>query len=120
MNTVSRTKSLLFSALLPLIAAPSLSHAATSPAADASLDACVKAFVSANIDKDRHYSLVTSDASSFDPSAARHVVTLKATGKSSGKQLAKATCVVDRNGITLTMNGKSSVIANESAVLSAR
>ncbi|HEY5808835.1 MAG TPA: hypothetical protein VIT67_12750 [Povalibacter sp.] len=119
MNTVTRTKSLLLSALLPLIAAPSLGHAEAKPA-DASLDACVKAFVSANIEKDRHYSLVTSDASSFDPDAAKHVVTLKATGKSSGKQLAKATCVVDRNGITLTMNGKSSVIANESAVLSAR
>lgn len=120
MNTVSRTRSLLFSALLPLIAAPSLSHAEARQVADASFDACVKAFVSASIEKNRPYSLITSDASTYDPYATRQVITLKATGKSTGKQLAKAKCVVDRNGVTLTMNGKSSVVADEAAVLSAR
>ena len=118
MNTVSRTKTLLLSALLPLIAAPALSHAAKP--VDASLDACVKAFVSANIDKDRSYSLVTRDTTTFNPHATRHVVSLKATGKTSGKQIAKATCVVDGNGITLTANGKSTVVASETALVSAR
>ncbi len=121
MNTISRTRTLMISALLPLIAAPSLSHAADA-ASDASMQACVEAFVSSSFEKDRRYSVVTSDVGDFDMQASSYRIALTAKGKDSGKQLAKATCVVDRNGVSLTMNGKTYALPAEGAtlILSAR
>ncbi|MFL6620827.1 MAG: hypothetical protein ACJ8MH_19620 [Povalibacter sp.] len=120
MKTVSRTKTLLVTSLMPLFAAPMLAHAATP--ADASLDACVKAFVSTKFEKERRYSVVTTDASDFDPQARSYRISLEAKGKQTGKKLAKATCVVDHSGVVLSMNGKSYALPStgESTVLSSR
>ena len=119
MNTVSRTKTMLIAALLPLVAAPALSHAETIAKTDA-MDICVKAFVSNKLEKDRPYSVVTSDAKTFDPQSSTYLIALKATGKHSGKQFARATCVVGRDGVVLTVDGKSVPVVGESTVLSAR
>jgi hypothetical protein len=121
MNTVSRTKTLMISALLPLLAAPMLSHAEAAQH-DAVVDACVKAFVSTSLEKDRRYSVVSSDTSDFNPNARSYQISLLAKGKQSGKKLASATCIVAPSGIVLTMNGKSYALPSvgESTVLSAR
>jgi hypothetical protein len=121
MNTRLRTRNFVLAAALPLFAAPVLSHAESATAkADATLDACVKAFVSTNFEKERPYSVVTTDTNHFDPQAAAYRISLTATGKQSGKKLAKATCVVDRSGVTLTTDGKSAPVLTKSVVLSSR
>jgi hypothetical protein len=122
MNTVSRTKTLMITALMPLFAAPMLTHAESKSRADVSLDACVKAFVSTKFEKERRYEVVTTNASDFDPHASSYRISLAATGKQSGKKLARATCTVDRTGVFLTTNGKTYALPStgESTVLSAR
>ena len=122
MNTVSRTKTLMITALMPLVAAPTLSHAEAVSRADASLNACVKAFVSTKFAKERRYEVVTTNASDFDPHASSYRISLAATGKQTGKKLARATCTVDRTGVYLSTNGKTYALPStgESTVLSAR
>ena len=122
MNTVSRTKTLLITSMMPLFAAPMLSHAESASQADAPFDACVKAFVAAKFEKERHYTVVSGSTRDFDPQESSYRITLAATGKQSGKKLASATCIVDRAGVTLTVNGKSYAVptSGENAVLSAR
>lgn len=124
MNRMSRLKSLrtrvlLSSAVLPLFAAPLLSHA-DAPASDAAMDACVKAFVSSKFEKERPYSVVTKETSTYDRDASTYRISLTATGKHSGKKFAKATCVVDRGSVVLSMNGRSYDVPVQATVLSAR
>jgi hypothetical protein len=122
MKNMSRTKVLLMSSLLSMSASPLLAHAESVNRADASLDACVKAFVSTNFQKERRYSVVTSNTSGFDPQTSAYRISLAATGKESGKKLGRATCTVDRNSVVLSTNGKNYVVptSSESPVLSAR
>jgi hypothetical protein len=49
-------------------------------------------------------------------------ISLSAKGKTSGKEVAKATCVVDRSGVVLALNGKpyAAPVAGQEAILSAR
>lgn len=119
MKHISRTRNLLLCAALPLLAAPLLTHA-DATADEAAMDACVKAFVSSKFEKDRPYSVVTKTTSSYDAAASSYRISLTATGKHSGKKFAKATCVVDRGSVVLTMNGKSYDLPVEATVLSAR
>jgi len=102
MNAVSRTCTVIVSALL--FAAPVLSHANE----DAAMNACVKAFVSSSLEKERPFTVKTEESvnSALDQHARAYRIALKATGKNSGKQVAKATCVVDRSGVVLSLNGK--------------
>ena len=122
MKTLSPARTLLMSSVLSVFAAPLLAHAETVNRADASLEACVKAFVNTNFQKERRYSVVTSNTSSFDPQTSAYRISLAATGKESGKKLARATCTVDRNSVVLSTNGKNYALpmSGESPVLSAR
>jgi hypothetical protein len=101
MNT--RTQSFLITALL--LTAPMLTQANS----DAAMDACVKAFVSTSLEKERPFSVRKEESvdSPIDQHSRAYRISLKAVGKHSGKQVAKATCVVDRSGVVLSMNGKS-------------
>lgn len=97
-----------------LLAAPIVSHAS-----DAATNACVTAFVSSSIEKDRPYTVKTKEPTASRYQAARtYRVSLEAKGKQSGKTLAQAECVVDRSGVVLTLNGKP--YEASAAVLSAR
>ncbi len=116
MNAVSRTRTLVISALL--LATPVLSHASQ----EAAMNACVKAFVSSNLEKERPFTVRTEEASAtpLDQHVRAYRVALKATGKHTGKQVAKATCVVDRSGVVLALNGKPYAGVGQEQILSAR
>lgn len=111
--TAARLRTLIISAAL--LATPALSHASQETA----MNACVQAFVSSNLEKERPYTVKTQQAvqTPLDQHVRSYRVSLKATGKTSGKQLAKATCVVDRSGVVLSLNGKP---YGSEAILSAR
>jgi hypothetical protein len=116
MNAVTRTRTLVISALL--LAAPVLSHASQ----DTAMNACVKAFVSTNLEKERPFTVRTQDSveTPVDRYASAYRISLTATGKHSRKQVAKATCLVDRNGVVLALNGKPYAGAGQEQILSAR
>lgn len=99
-----------------LIAAPVASHAGEQDA----MNACVKAFVTTSLEKERPYTVKTEDAapSTITQSARNYRISLKATGKHSGAKVAKAECIVDRDGVVLSLNGKAYEPAD--VVLSAR
>lgn len=126
MNTSTlrtRTTKTLVAALLPLFAA--VTQADTISAhSDAAMDACVNAFVSSSLEKERPYTVQKNEsaASPLDQHARAYRIALTATGKTSGKKVAKATCVVDRSGVVLSLNGKpySSTALAQTTVLSAR
>ena len=106
MNTArTRTRNVLIAALMPLFAAPLASHA---DVADPAMDACVNAFVASSLEKERPYTVQTQDSvtTPLDLQARAYRISLTATGKHSGKKVAKATCVVDRDGVVLSLNGK--------------
>lgn len=94
---------LIASALI--LTAPVLSHAGQ----DVAMDACVKAFVNASLEKERPYTVRTEESTytPVDLQARAFRIELKATGKDSGKNFGKAVCVVDRNGEVLSFNGKA-------------
>lgn len=105
-----------------LLIAPMFSHADTAVDSDMAMDACVKAFISTNVEKARP---ITVKKEEFIGSAfARHNrtgrISMKAVDNSSGEQVAKATCVFDRSGV-MSMNGKPvMVLAQKPEVLSSR
>lgn len=121
MNT--RTRNFLMTAVL--LTAPLLGHAETDAAPDITMDACVKAFVSTSLEKERPFTVRTKDVVSgpFARQSHTYRISLKAVGKDSGRQVAKATCIVDRSGAVLSMNGKpvaAPVLAQTREVLGSR
>lgn len=116
MNAVARTRALVISALL--LSTPALSHASQ----EAALNACVKAFVSSSLEKDRPFTVQTRESAEtpLDQQVRAYRIAVKATGKHSGKQVAKGTCVVDRNGVVLALNGKPYAGVGQEQILSAR
>jgi hypothetical protein len=96
---------LVTAASLPLFAAPMLSHASDA----AAVNACVNAFVSANLPKEQKFSVKTVEAnkSPIDVYGRAQRISLVAIGVSSGKRLANATCIVARDGTVIALNGKS-------------
>jgi len=102
--TIRSKTSVLAAALLPLLAVPALSHAGENQA----FDSCVKAFIALTLEEDRPVTVrreetVVSPLATF---ARTYKIQLKAVGRESGKQLANATCVTDRSGVVLSLNGK--------------
>lgn len=94
-------------ASVALLALPVASRADVD--ADAAMDACVQAFVSANLPKDQPVSVRKIDTID-GPLAVQdraYRIVLTATGKTSGKKLARATCIVDRDGQIVALNGRS-------------
>ena len=110
MHTRNPTRVLFTSIAAPLCLTATLHSTAAlaDSRTQAAMDACVKAFVSTSVPKDRQIALRTEmpTSSSLLPRARPYAITLTATGQDSGKQLAKATCRTDRNGAVLALNGK--------------
>ena len=108
MNTArTRTRNVLIAALMPLFAAPLASQADVAHT-DVAMDACVNAFVASSLEKERPYTVRKQDTATtpLDLQARAYRISLTATGKHSGKKFAKATCIVDRDGVVLSLNGK--------------
>ena len=72
------------------------------------LDACVQAFVAANLPKEQpvvvNKSHIVGEAT--DAQSRTFRIVLKATGSTSGRQLAKGVCVANRAGEVIALNGR--------------
>lgn len=103
MNVFRRTQ--LVTALLPLLALPTLVQAES---ADPQMDACLQAFVTSNVEKNRPVSV--RKLVPFDTAAYQHTgpqtIYISAQLKNSGTRVAQGTCVIDGEKIVLTLNGK--------------
>jgi hypothetical protein len=98
-----RFSSRAVTAALGLLAA-SLTHADS----DAAVDACVKAFIAANIPAQHPVTVQTIDAApgERDDGLRPYKIVLTATGLRSGDRLAIGTCMVDRRGEAISLNGR--------------
>lgn len=99
------TKSLSIAAATMLLAAPFTSQAGTD---DAAMDACINAFVAANLPKEQPVTVRKEEvaASPISIHARAYKIIVSATGVESGKRLARGTCLVNRAGQVVALNGK--------------
>lgn len=97
-------KRIAFVALVPLLAAPVLSHADEKTA----MDACVKAFLDSDLAKDRKVTVQTFDDSVPRPLPLSGLFTIEvvAKGRESGKQLARIVCHANDDGQIVAVNGR--------------
>ena len=106
---------------LALLGSPLASRA---DAQDQAMDACVQAFVAANLPKEQPV-VVDKQNSAIGPLDAQsrtYRIVLVATGKTSGRQIAKTVCVASRAGAVISLNGRrppqlaqATVATNETA-----
>jgi hypothetical protein len=103
MNTPTRYAIAMTMALLAL-------PAASRADADAAMDACVQAFVDANIPKEHPVKVrkVQVAENPLNPPERAYRIVLTATGTKSGKRFARGTCTVDRHGEIIAMTARSS------------
>ena len=105
---------------LALLVSPLASRA---DAVAQAMDACVQAFVAANLPKEQP---VIVDKENFavgplDAQSRTYRIVLIATGKTSGRQIAKNVCVANRAGEVIALNGRrpplapATVATNETA-----
>jgi len=94
---------------VPLCLTAPLSVADSTPAAaTTAMDACIKAFISTAVPKDRQVALRTETRGvTMMPRTRPYSIALTATSRNSGKQLAAATCRTDRNGTVIALNAKA-------------
>ena len=87
-----------------LLCAAGVSHAGSSEA----VDACVKAFVAAKLPAEHPVSIDKSSitATPADLFARSYVVSLTATGATSGKAFASTTCHALRDGTIIALDGR--------------
>ena len=92
-------------ATLALLGSPLDSRA---DAAEQAMDACVQAFVAANLPKGQPVVVDKQNIASgpLDAHSRTYRVVLIATGTTSGRQLAKSTCVANRSGEVIALNGR--------------
>jgi hypothetical protein len=105
MNKLS--KSLSIAAATVMLAVPFVSQAAND---DAAMDACINAFVSQNLPKEQPVKAVHKQdvaASPISIHARAYKIVVSATGVESGKRLARGTCIVNRSGEVIALNGKA-------------
>lgn len=105
-NTVRRAKSLSIAAATLLLAAPLASQAHNY---DAAMDSCIKAFVASNV-PEGHPVTVRKEAAVASPLskyARGYKIVVSAKSADSGKYLARGTCIVDRSGAVIALNGKA-------------
>ena len=88
------------------------------------MDACVHAFVAANLPKGQRVVVDKQNIASgpLDAHSRTYRVVLTATGTTSGRQIAKSTCVANRSGEVIALNGRrpprvaqTTVATNETA-----
>jgi|GEM_PF-4179810 hypothetical protein len=92
--------------LLPAVTAPAAAHTGTNDA----VDACIQTFLASDLAKNREVTVQKSSHSMPRPLAlsGRTQVVVTATGRESGKQLARIVCDVDTKGNVIAVNGRPS------------
>lgn len=100
------TKSLSIAAATMLLAAPFTTQA--SAADDAAMDACISAFVAANLPKEQPVTVRKEEiaASPISIHARAYKIVVSAKGVESGKYVARGTCIVNRDGEVVALDGK--------------
>ena len=107
-------------ATLALLGSPLASHADASQQA---ADACVQAFVAASL-PNRRVVVDKQNVSSgpLDGRSRTYRIVMTATGATSGRQIAQSTCVANRQGEVIMLNGRrppqlvqAAVATNEAA-----
>ncbi|HEV8334509.1 MAG TPA: hypothetical protein VGQ22_24010 [Steroidobacteraceae bacterium] len=102
---MKRQSTFLAVATLALLGSPLASRA---DAVEQAMDACVQAFVAANLPKGQRVVVDKQSIASgpLDAHSRTYRVVLIATGTTSGRQLAKSTCVANRSGEVISLNGR--------------
>ena len=105
-STARIAKTLSIAAATVMLAAPFTSQAANNY--DAAMDTCIKAFVAANLPKEQPVTVRKEEAvqSPISIHARAYKINVSAKGVESGKYLARGTCIVDRSGSVVALNGK--------------
>ena len=107
-------------ATLALLGSPLASRA---DAVEKAMDACVQAFVAASLPKEQRVVVDKTSAAigPMDAQSRTYRIVLKATGTTSGREIAKGVCVANRDGEVIALNGRRpprlarAVANNESA-----
>lgn len=75
---------------------------------DAAMDSCINAFVASSLPKEQPVKIKKEDSVSSPISihARAYKIVVSAKGVESGKYLARGTCIVDRSGAVIALNGK--------------
>jgi hypothetical protein len=99
------SRPILAMATLALLGSPLASRA---DAAAQAIDACVQAFVAAHLPKEQPVVVDKQNISSgpLDAQTRTYRIVLTATGTTSGRQIAKSTCVANRSGEVIALNGR--------------
>jgi len=92
-------------ATLALLASPLASRA---DAVEKAMDACVQAFVAASLPKEQRVVVDKTSAAigPMDAQSRTYRIVLKATGTTSGREIAKGVCVANRDGEVIALNGR--------------
>lgn len=101
---MSRAKYLAIAALLPVLAAPVASQANSG----AAMDACVQAFLTTDVAKDRNV-VVQKDAQSLVgpiSMSGLYKIEVVARGRQSGKQIGRVVCHANSSGQIVALNGR--------------
>jgi len=101
------TKTLSIAAATVMLAVPFTSQAAND---DAAMDACINAVLSQNLPKEQPVKAVHKEQVAASPvsiHARAYKIVVSATGVESGKRLARGTCIVNRSGEVIAVNGKT-------------
>ncbi len=96
---------ILIATTLGVLALPLASRAG---GLDQAIDTCVQAFVAHSLPKEQPVVVEkrSSANQALDSRTRTYRIALTATGRTSGRQFAKGTCVVDRTGEIIALNGK--------------
>jgi hypothetical protein len=104
-NLHRTSRATLAVATLALLGSPLASRA---DAVEKAMDACVQAFVAANLPKEQRVVVdkLNSAIGPMDAQSRKYRIVLKATGSTSGRELAKGVCVANRDGEVIALNGR--------------
>lgn len=103
MNTLS--KSLSIAAAAVALAAPFATQAHDY---DVAMDSCISAFVASSLPKEQPVKVRKENGinSPLSVHSRAYKIVVTAKGVESGKYLARGTCIVDRSGAVVALNGK--------------
>lgn len=99
------TKSLSIATATVALAAPFATQAHNY---DAAMDSCINAFVAASLPKEQPVKVRKEDGinSPLSVHSRAYKIVVTAKGVESGKYVARGTCIVDRSGAVVALNGK--------------
>jgi hypothetical protein len=102
-TSLARSASLALATLA--LGAPLAGHATTQGDA---VDSCISAFVAANLPKEQPVTVRKKNAglTPIEIHSRAYKIKLSARGVRSGKYLARGTCIVDREGQVISLDGK--------------